>query len=934
MQLIRRDVGYTIISRFEEAFRYYLAERCQGYFFTIEAGVPLGVIEKTNDRAGISKWESLEDFMEHTDFPDLTEITCFNNMYKTYFPDFEISQDEFQNLMAELYDLRCKIAHIRQYFTSIDLDLLIEISKKIAPHLGVHGNDFLDFLFEVGEHPEKVVLPTPIEFLSDNDPIQSNIPHNVPTPDYDFEGGFVGRDEDIKKVMSLLEGNLHRVITVSGAGGVGKTALALRIAQKYLRNSKKSFDGVVWLSAKETKLSTLGIEDVEPTVKSYEELLDTILSVMGYGVVDGSTEQKEQDIKTLFDLHNTILIVIDNLETIRDERIINFILDSHPKTKVLITSRTGLGQVERRHELLQLKEKEAVTLFRLIARDKKLNNLQSLHDDVIKTYVKKVACYPLAIKWVIGQVAIGKNINAVISSINETTSDISRFCFDQIFGALSNGSRKILCTLSMFDDAPASGVLNYVLNIPEASFEDSIRELILVSLVIPEQYKTEQNEISSKYALLSLTRGYVRQQLDKDPSLKREIIERIQTVQTVLEEAERAKKQYRFSLYNLGAITEEEKIAAMLATTAFQKYQSGHYLDAIEDYKSSIKIAPKFASIYRNWAVMEAQEGHSVEANELIKKAADLSPTDPQIWLIWGNIKRKEDKVKEALLKYEQAYKLSPNDSVVLNSLGQAKARLGDYQDADTLFREALNKEAAGDSLRHKIINLSSVADNLMRWAEGLESGRDFKASEAKLLEALEICNKLIALDKNDIKSQDILRHVQTKLGYFYRREKEDSKAVKFFESTIVKKPVRYMRYREAKDTITGAIQAAQIYLKLRNVEKAKSVLSSELKKIREPFRRNPKLQEDFNALWDELYSASPVNLIGKIIRVDTTRKFAIIESTTAPGSTYFGHLRNFEDSTIRINASLVGKRVSFVPVETKADSGLRKDAKAIRLLE
>lgn len=266
-----------------------------------------------------------------------------------------------------------------------------------------------------------------------------------------------------------------------------------------------------------------------------------------------------------------------------------------------------------------------------------MSNLQSLHDDVIRSYVKKVACYPLAIKWVIGQVAIGKDINVVISSINETTSDISRFCFDQIFGALSSSSRKILCTLSMFDDAPASGVLNYVLNIPEASFEDSIRELILVSLVVPEQYRTEQNEISSKYALLSLTRGYVRQQLDQDPSLKREIIERIQTVQTVLEEAERAKKLYRFSLYNLG-ITEEEKIAAMLATTAFQKYQSGRYLNSVDDYKRAVKIAPKFGSVYRNWAVMEALEGHPVEANELMERATELSPDDPQVWFNIGGI--------------------------------------------------------------------------------------------------------------------------------------------------------------------------------------------------------------------------------------------------------------------------------------------------------
>lgn len=66
-----------------------------------------------------------------------------------------------------------------------------------------------------------------------------------------------------------------------------------------------------------------------------KSFLDTILSVMGYGVVDSSMEQKEQDITTLFDLHNSVLIVIDNLETIRDERIINFILEFSSKNQSL-----------------------------------------------------------------------------------------------------------------------------------------------------------------------------------------------------------------------------------------------------------------------------------------------------------------------------------------------------------------------------------------------------------------------------------------------------------------------------------------------------------------------------------------------------------------------------------------------------------------------
>jgi tetratricopeptide (TPR) repeat protein/GTPase SAR1 family protein len=933
MNLIRRDVGYTIVSRFEEAFRQFLTDKLPIHFMNFEKGIPSGIVEKVKKRISQNGSDEADDFLENTDFSDLPEIICFNGMYNIYFPDVKISQSEFQSLMVDLYELRCKIAHVRQYFTSIDLDKLSEISKLIAPNLGVFGQEFLTFMQELNENPEKVVIPTPVEFLCDSDPILATIPNNVPTPDYEFEGGFVGRDDDIRRVLNLLDGDLHRVITISGAGGVGKTALALQIVYKYLKKGNYSpFDGIIWLSAKETKLSYLGIEDIEPTIKSYEQLLDTIMGVMGFEQLDNAIEEKETDVKTLFDLHNCILIVIDNLETIRDESIINFILDAHPKTKILITSRTGLGQVERRYELKQLKEKEALSLFRFISRDKRLDSLLVLDDDTIKGYIRKVACFPLAIKWVIGQVAIGKDINSVVSSISETTSDISRFCFEQIYNDLSLFAKKLLCTLSMFDEPPSSGILDYVLNIPHQDFEDSIRELILVSLVIPEQYKTEQNEIASRYALLSLTRGDVRQQLDKDPILKRDILERLQTVQTVVEEAERAKKQYRFSLFNLGATTEEEKIAAMIAQTAFQKYQTGRYAYAVEDYKHAIKIAPRFASIYRNWAVMESQEGHSVEADQLMKKATELSPNDPQIWLTWGNIKRKEDKVKDALSKYEYAYKLSPEDGVVLNSLGQAKARLGEYEEADRLFRLAIQKKAPGDTVRHKIINLSSLADNLTSWADSLETGRDYKTAQEKLKEALDMCNQVIELDKSDTKSQDIFRHTLISLAFLYRRMGEDTLAISCFRQAIVNKPVRLMRYREAKDTATAALHAAKILYKTGETEQAKEIFSPDLRHIREPLRSHPKLQDEFVSFWNELYN-TPSAIKGKIIRVDTNRRFVIIESLASPGLTFLGYINNFETQPDQISLSMLDKAVSFVSTETNTTSGIRKEAKAIKFI-
>ncbi len=236
--------------------------------------------------------------------------------------------------MDELYLLRCKIAHVRGYFTSLDLDKLLENTKRIAKCLDQYGKEFYSFVEILEQYPEQVVIPMPMGFSCDYFRV-SGILNNIPIPDYEYEGGFVGREDDIKKVSTLLEGDRYPVVTIAGAGGVGKTALVQRVIQRILEKPIKKFDGVVWVSAKETKLSYLGIEDIEPTIKTFEQLLDTISDVLGFGTLDNSVEKKEEDVETIFDLHSRILIVIDNLETITDERIINFILKNAGKPVIL-----------------------------------------------------------------------------------------------------------------------------------------------------------------------------------------------------------------------------------------------------------------------------------------------------------------------------------------------------------------------------------------------------------------------------------------------------------------------------------------------------------------------------------------------------------------------------------------------------------------------
>jgi hypothetical protein len=509
-----RDLGYTVYSRYEDALRRWLGDRLNVIFGDRWADQISGFIKsKITDKLSLSELPNLTQALDATDFPDLMDITCYHKSFRTFLPDVPFDAAAYRRDMGLIYQYRCKIAHVDPLFSKADLTHLVALAEAHLSFLGNHGHE-LEALLKHLDEPT-MVLRIPIGFAETTEPA-----NNLPTADFEADGGFIGRTEELRKLKLLVLSNQDRVITITGAGGVGKTALALRLCQHLLRMKPLPFEAIVWTSAKEARLGLTGIEMIDPGLRKFDDLIDTILSVFR------STDELEKPLTDRVECVDAILksgdqgilLVVDNLETIHDQRVLEFMKDLPRPNRALLTSRIGLGDAERRYPLGALRQQEATKLFKNLASEKGLHDLGRMPDAVIDPYVEKLHRYPLAIKWTVGQVSLGKDLNSVIAESASATGDIARFCFEHIFdNFVAPEEKRILYVLSTRDFGAPKGVISHLSGLSVESVESAIQRLVTACLIVPQHKADDSGLITDSYGLLPLTRAYTFSKLQSEP---------------------------------------------------------------------------------------------------------------------------------------------------------------------------------------------------------------------------------------------------------------------------------------------------------------------------------------------------------------------------------------------------------------------------------
>jgi LuxR family glucitol operon transcriptional activator len=349
-----------------------------------------------------------------------------------------------------------------------------------------------------------------------------SVRNNLPLPD---PQPLLGRDAQVAAIREVLRPyphSQHGTLTVDGVGGVGKTALVKHVAYSYLEapGSDDAFVAVIWTSAKLTALGDHGVQAKNPTLRNLEDIYSAIATTLQRpDVMAAPTTEHPRLIRELLsEPDRRVLLVIDNLETVDDERVTAFLRDLPAPTKALITTRHRLdGALPIRLEGLEPPDAEA------LVRHEAAQHVLELSDETVRDLATAAAGVPLAIIWTVGQIAQTGDAQDALLRLRSASGAYAEFSFRGSVQHLEETAQrdaiKLLYAAALFADDASREALGFVAGMPDAPVDRdrALARLTGMSLV---------NHRGSRYSLLPLTREFVLGEYGRDLTLREPSVER------------------------------------------------------------------------------------------------------------------------------------------------------------------------------------------------------------------------------------------------------------------------------------------------------------------------------------------------------------------------------------------------------------------------
>lgn len=352
-------------------------------------------------------------------------------------------------------------------------------------------------------------------------PEPKKVYHNLPHPDF---GHFIGREEELAQVHSILRPYPHsqeHLVTIDGIGGIGKSALALEVAHHYLRDydrlsPEERFEAIIWASAKESVLTANGPAPRTQITRTLEDIYTTIAVALEREDITRARSEEQSGLVTKALTQQRTLLIVDNLETVDDERVNALLRELPAPTKAIVTTRHRID-VAYPVRLTGMPKEDGLAL---IAQECNKKDVKLTEAEAERLYVR-TGGVPLAIVWSVAQMGYGYDVEAVLRRLGQPGEDIIRFIFEGVMEHIrGTDAHKLLMALSLFATDASREALGYVAGLDKdvLSRDEGLVTLEKLSLL---------NRQTGRFSLLPLTRSYLRHELEQILEFEQAAFERM-----------------------------------------------------------------------------------------------------------------------------------------------------------------------------------------------------------------------------------------------------------------------------------------------------------------------------------------------------------------------------------------------------------------------
>jgi predicted ATPase/DNA-binding XRE family transcriptional regulator len=538
---------------------------------------------------------------------------------------------------------------------------------------------------------------------------------------------FIGRKADLEKMCEMLA--THRLVTLVGAGGVGKTRLAIRAAEQFITMNPTG-----------QRLDAAWFVDLS-------SLTDGALLVMAVASSIGLDQRPTMDALGTYLRAQSFLLIIDNCEHLLDAaaQVIHALLSGCQGARILTTSRQAIGlEGERVYRVPPLDLPDAIRLFQ--DRAEATDSRFELSDEIVPAVTEicqRVDGIALAIELAASRTnafppaliaeQIGEHFASFSSGLESAFPyrKTMRSLFDWSYTLLEDRERELMRRLSIF----AGG---FTLDLAQALYagrKDQSEIPGRVASLVDKSLVQCDIHAGPRYKLLEPVREYARERLlahmeygevarshalallavAEDFDSRLEVIPDQQWDECIVAERDNFRAAFDWTLGAAGDSALGQRLAASAAAT-WNGFLSGEVITwtrvALEtcDETTPLQLRAKLA-------ISEARKSvhfdpYSEARIEICRYALSLQPPDDHraiamaqyylglTFLSMGRYDESETMLRDAL-----ASALSAGANIEYNlistALGAALASAGEFREARKYIAESVQRSEAAGSKRY-----------------------------------------------------------------------------------------------------------------------------------------------------------------------------------------------------------------------------------------